>query len=246
MSSMLYSMCTIIQPLLTSEREGTKNDHFVCIVGGFLIEYFMWVKLLFTVFLIVHFFFLGVFYLNLVKLERLYVLVSVLFPFLFVWIPFINHNYGVASVWCWIRDWKDDCAKRKYVEGIVEQFALWYGPVSLTLTASIIIVILIFFIIARRAYSKSTVNSETVFLLQQSAGEASTNHNRKALNQMLPLLAYPVIFYILVLVPLVSRIYDAISPIVNYPLALTHSLSISAWGFFSSWALLIHILLRKK
>ena len=244
LSSMMFSVGIILQLIFTKYKKGT-FARYMCEFVGFSIEYFMWVKLLFTICLILHFFFLAVFLKNLMKLELLYVFVSILTPIFFVWIPFIHHSYGMAGAWCWIRDWKDDCARKDYREGIIEQFLLWYGPLFLSLTVSIMVVVFILFVLVRRAYSTSKISTEAGPLLYTTV-QSKIRHNRKALKQLLPLLAYPVIFYMLALLPLVNRIYDAISPNANYFLALGHCLSIGAWGFFSSWALLIHILLQKK
>ena len=247
LSSMMFSMGMIIQVVLINNKKGA-IDHLTCEMAGFVMEYFMWVKLLFSLSLIFHFFFVGVFKKSLVKLELIYVFLSLLLPLLFVWIPFINNSYGIAGAWCWIRDWEDDCAQKNYAIGIVEQFVLWYGPVFIALTISVVVIVFIAVITVRREYYLSVnfkLNSETRSLLH-STYEDSNNHNKKALKQMIPLLVYPVIFYVLVLVPLVNRIYDAISSKANYPLALIHSLSIGSWGFFSSCALLIHMLLKNK
>ena len=244
LSSMLFSVSMIVQ-LVLKQKKVEESDQIICQLAGFMIEYSIWVKLLFTLCLTLHFLFVGVFMKTLVRLEQVYVLTSLLFPILFVWIPFTNNTYGEAGAWCWIKDWKNNCAEKKFTDGIIEQFALWYVPVFITLTISIAVVIVILVIIARREYSRSKINSETISLLQ-SNHDNTAQHNKRALKQMLPLLAYPVIFYMLFLVPLADRIYDAMSHRVNYPLALTHSISIGAWGFFSSLALLMHVLLRTK
>ena len=216
-----------------------------CKVFGFFVEYFMWVKLLFTILLVFHF--LALFVYNerkLDKLEPLYVFVSFFLPMLFVWIPFIEGKYGKAGAWCWIQDWKNNCPNKKDLVGIVEQFVLWYAPLFISLTISIIVAVVIVITVAKRAYFKTTGQSEKTSLMTLQA--ETHKHNQGALKQLLPLLAYPIIFYLLALVPLINRMYDAVSSDVNYPLALCHILSLSSWGFFSSLALLVHVCIKKR
>ena len=73
------------------------------------------------------------------------------------------------------------------------------------------------------------------------------NHNNKtALKELLPLLAYPIIFFVLALFPLIDRIYDAILSQGFYLLILAHLITIaSCFFFFSGMALLVHILLLR-
>ena len=249
LSSMFFSVSLIIQVIFVNKKYwgSSEDSSVVCQIFGFVVEYFMWVKLLFTICLVFHFFMLAVYSKNLYKFELLYVLISVLLPLLYVWIPFIKNNYGGAGAWCWIKDWKRNCAKRNDQAGVVEQFVLWYGPLFFSLTVSIIMAALTFVILTRRAYSRNgTMQQSETGPLLYSTIQAETRHNRAALKQLLPLLAYPIIFYILAIIPLINRIYDAIHRSINYELTLAHSLAIGSWGFFSSCALLIHIFIKRK
>ena len=207
---------------------------------SFLLEYFLWIKLLFTLCLVFHLFCLSVCLKNFQKLEIGYVLFSILFPLLYSWIPFIHNSYGVAGAWCWIRDWKDDCATQKYLEGIIEQFVLWYVPVFISLTLSVIAVFIILIVLTQRAYTHK--NSENEYLIENH----ERNQNKKAMKEILPLLVYPVIFYFLILFPIINRVYSAISYKASFGLALAQSFTESLWGFFSSWALIIHILVMRQ
>ena len=124
---------------------------------------------------------------NFQKLEKGYVLFSILLPSLHSWIPFIHNSYGVAGAWCWIRDWKDDCATQKYIEGIIEQFVLWYGPLFVSLTLSIVAVSIILIVLAQRAYVLKNPENEHLILNHER------NQNKKAIKELLPLLVYQVI-----------------------------------------------------
>lgn len=242
LSAMCFSASLIVQISLINRN--LNNDDTLCETLGFFVEYFMWVKLLFTVSLVIHFYVLAIHSKNLQKFEPIYILISVFVPFLYVWIPFIKSTYGKAGAWCWIKDWRKDCAKANDKTGVIEQFVLWYGPLYASLTASAIIAIYVGITLTRRAYSNKN-HSETGPLLSNTIQRENT-HNQAAVKQLIPLLAYPVIFYLLALVPVINRIYDAISMNVNVSLAIAHAISIGSWGFFSSWALLIHIAIKKK
>ena len=206
-----------------------------CKAKGFFTVYIQWVNLLFTVSLTFHLFYLGVFLKNLEKMELSYVLFSTLFPLLFSWIPFIHNNYGVAGAWCWIRNWKGNCATQNYLEGIIEQFTLWYGPLFVCLTISIIATIIIVLVLLWRVCkAKSAVNQPLLKIKY-----------KKALHELLPLLAYPAIFDFLYLFPLVHRIYDAVTPFTSFKLALVNSITISLLGLFSSTVLILHVVIVK-
>ena len=240
MYQILSSLCLSVVEvsfLILLNYNGEIYYQIACKITAFLLEYFLWIKLLFTLCLIFHLFCLAVCLKNFQKLEAGYVLFSILFPLLYTWIPFIHNSYGVAGAWCWIRDWKDDCATQKYLEGIVEQFVLWYGPVFISITLSVVAVSIILIVLAQRAYANKNPENKCLY---------ERNQNKKAIKELLPLLAYPVIFYVFWLFPLINRIYNAISPNANFGFAVAHTSSESLWGFFSSWALIIHILVMRK
>ena len=244
MYQILSSLClSVIEASVITllNYNGDIYYQIACKTTAFLLEYCLWIKLLFTLCLVFHLFCLAVCLKHFQKLEIGYVLFSILFPLFFTWIPFIHNSYGVAGAWCWIRDWKDDCANEKYLEGIIEQFVLWYGALFVSLTLSVVAVFIIVIVLAQRAYAHKK-NPENEYLIENQ----ERNRNLKAIKELLPLLAYPVLFYILALFPLINRIYSAISPNANVKLAMAHSITESLWGFFSSWALIIHILVMRQ
>ena len=244
MYQILSSLCLSVAEVSFITLRNYDDDTYqqkVCKTTAFLLEYFLWIKLLFTLCLVFHLFSLAVCLKNFQKLEIGYVLFSILFPLLYTWIPFIHNSFGIAGAWCWIRDWKDDCANEKYHEGIIEQFVLWYGPLFISLTLSVVAVFIILIVLAQRAYAHKK-NPENECLIENH----ERNQNKKAIKELLPLLTYPVLFYILALFPLINRVYSAISYNANVNLAMAHSITESSWGFFSSWALIIHILVMRQ
>ena len=102
---------------------------------------------------------------------------------------FIHNSYDIAGAWCRIRNWKDICATRHYIEGITEQFVLWYSPLFFFLTITIIGV---FIMVAWRACKKNTSNLENEALLMNQ----QRSQHKKALKELLPLLAYHSMRYV--------------------------------------------------
>lgn len=181
-----------------------------------------------------HLFLFAVFFKNFQRLELVYVLSSILIPLLHGWIPFIHNSYGMSGAWCWIRGWEDDCMTKKYEEGIIEVFALWYGPVIIALALNSLGIVVIIITMLCRAYQQ--VKSESDKLLSREKEQ-----KRKALRQLLPLLAYPVLFFLLMLIPFAHRIYDAAAHGISYPLTLAHAVANPCWGLLSGLALIAHI-----
>ena len=103
----VYSMAEILQ-LVDINYTGNTLQDATCKAVASLLQYLVWMTLLFTMCLVFHIFCLAVCLKNLEKQEKVYVLVSVLLPLLQFWIPFVNDSYGLVGAWCWIRNWKDD------------------------------------------------------------------------------------------------------------------------------------------
>ena len=236
LSCLLFSVSESLV-LMNYNYNETKRFHVsACLATAFLMQYTMWVKLLFTLCLVFHLFCLAVCLKNFTKLEIAYVLLSALSPLLNAWIPFVNNFYNLAGGWCWIHAWKDNCPTHKYKNGIIEQFTLWYGPLFVALTLCLIAVIMIVLVLVRRAYLSHKKEAEPLI---------TENRNKTALKELLPLLVYPIIFFVLAVFPLVDRIYGAASKSKHgsyYTLLMAHSITQASWGFFSALALIIHVL----
>ena len=218
----------------------------VCIVTGFLLEYCLWTKLLFVICLTFHLFCFAVLTKNLRKLEPFYIGISTLFPLVPACIPMATSSYGTAGAWCWIPDEKvsQNCTVEVYQTGLIEQYALWLGPVTFALALDNIAVVAIFVtLLCRACKRKRTHGDEHIHLLSHSQ---RLDPNKEAFRQMLPLLAYPVIFFILNSMPLARRIYEVATHKNSFTLALLHAILGPSWGFFSSLALIVHVCLIHK
>ena len=239
MSGMMFSFAVMLFFGSINYNKHKLGYKVVCQLQAFLSLYLVWVKLLFTLNLIIHLFCLVVFMKNFKKLELFYVLFSTLFPLSLAWIPFIHNNFNLAGAWCWIRDWKGNCASMHYMEGIVEQFVLWFGPLVVFLVIGIVIACVIFIVLVWRIYRLFSVDKA---LLEKS--NLKLKH-QEMLREVLPLLAYPIIFCLLSLIPIANRIYNAVSPSPSFELAVLHALTIYSMGMFSSIVLLVHVIVVK-
>ena len=165
------------------------------------------------------------------RLELVYALSPLVLPLFFVWVPFIHNNYAPAGVWCWIRRVGDDC--EQVLSGVIEQYALWYGPqFFLTLVNTCIIIATIVSII-RKVYHF------------RKCGETPTDY-KNTLKQVLPILAYPIIFQILSLFALSHRLSNLISSRLIVPLLIMHSIAEPSWGIFAAATFMVYFVVWKK
>ena len=236
LSAMMFS-CTMIMVLGLINYDSHSLPYIItCKARAFLVEYFFIVNLLFTICLAFHLFYLAVFLKNLERLEVPYILVSTTVPLLFVWVPFINDSYGLVDAWCWIKYRKGKCDSEPYLEGIIEQIALWFVPLFVCLTVCLVAAVVIVAVLVKRVcvtYSEKTVLIENHLKLK----------NKKTLKELLPLLAYSVVFYCISFVPFAIRInaYHKDSPPDNIRVLILHALATSSFGLFSSLILVTHI-----
>ena len=75
-----------------------------------------------------------------VALETLLVVVSVVGPALYGWVPFVAVPYGETGPWCWIRTLDREC---QIIKGSFwEQMGIWYIPFGITAFFSLFAIIL--------------------------------------------------------------------------------------------------------
>ena len=209
LSSFSLTLALVLSLMLIDYDEESLYYKVACKTDAFLLQYTATVKLLFTICLNFHIFSLAVCLKNFRKLELCYIFFSCFTPLMTSWIPFIGDFYGLAGAWCWIKTWKHNCASHHYTQGILEQFLLWYGPLFLSLTASVISVFVVILVLLHQSYGYCR---KSVPEREQLLEKEERKKMRNALRDLLPLLAYPLLFYVLTLLPLVNRIYSSISP----------------------------------
>ena len=253
LAALFYGLSLALELVFINNPESELKDTFGCVAISFFFLYFSWVKLMFTSWVVLHLLCFSVFYKNLQHLEKLFVCISIGFPLLFVWVPFLpwrtdipNNNsnrtfaYGSAGAWCWIKNWENDTSDKKFIPGIAEQFILWYGP---ALFCSIVDSIAIIIITAR------------LVCCQPSSEEAApllpSGQRMKALKELLPLLVYPILFCILLIPPLVNRIIGASIDCNTPAIFIVVSTMISGvfiplQPLFAGLALVVHVAVLKR
>ena len=90
LSASLYSIVCVMEVIFINYQYDTY--HILCIIEGFMLEYTLWIKLMFTFCLTFHLFCLSVFHVKFARLEVFYVLASIFGPLLFIWILFVSIN----------------------------------------------------------------------------------------------------------------------------------------------------------
>ena len=192
-------------------------------------------KLLFTMWVTFHIFCFGVLRKNIDKLEVLYVATSLLVPAMIAIVPLTTKTYlhynttQIFHSYCYIYsvNYSGDLQ-------IIERFTLWDGPALVILSATSIGMVVMVITIARLLCRK----------VQYDPTHGTDNY-WKALKELLPLAAFPILFFIFKLPELVFDIYVAIigSPSES-SLAVT-LLSIALWSLASGITLLIHLSVAK-
>ena len=255
-------MATVIGSTIVGVRLDFAHHHRLCQAIGFFVQYSIWTLLLLTTFVSFHLSSLVFFYKMFNKLEPFYILFTLVFPLLFSWIPFIHNTYGLAGAWCWIRAFDhEDCSF--YIEGLIEQYVLWYGPLFVVLIGNFASTVAVSVVLCYRAFRKPPIQRAAAKRVVESGKaekrktvtfEESMNdaHNeearlyKKALKKTLPLLVYPIIFNIFSWFALANRIRRVISPGSSYASWVIHAIAAPTWAFFVGVMFIIYVIARKK
>ena len=231
MAALLVSAIHLLE--LTSINHNNIHNP-LCITLGFLMEYVILVKIMFILCLTFHLFCFSICHVNLNQLEIMHILISIITPLLFVWIPFIHHLYGLAGAWCWIKNWKDNHADSKIVEGEIEQYALLYGPAIISLSMANIAVIVIISVLTCRAYG--CCNKHYRLLVKEEK-------YKKVLKEVLPLVAYPILSFLLYIPGFINRLIGSVTKDVNFASFILSAISSTSLNFFAGLTFIIHILI---
>lgn len=186
--------------------------------------YTEWTKLLFTTWVTFHLFCFAVFHKNLKKLEVLYVVTSLLVPVIIAIIPLVTQSYGLnpSSGVCYI--YNNETSVK-----LIERIALWECPAMFMLLAMSIAMVVIVIKLARQLSR------------QRSKYESITDDDQFmiALKQILPLAAFPMLFFICEVPVLIVDVYS-----IEYStqgLKLFSIVCISLWSMTSGATVIIHI-----
>ena len=201
----------------------------VCTAIGFFVMYTRWTKLLFTMWVTFHLFCFGVLRKNINNIEVVYVATSLLLPAPIAIAPVVRGKYTYYS-----NSLAYDC----FINGpnaIVEKLVLWDGPAIFILTATSFTMVIMVTIIIK-------------LLLRKLKYEPTTGNDKfwRALKELLPLAAFPVLFLIFKLPELTLDIYMSVNHDKPNDAFLVVTLAfISLWGMASGMTLIIHLSMVK-
>ena len=245
-AALFFSFALSIQLMAYNYDSKSEYSTRSCEAVGFLMQFSIWVKVMFTACLTFHLFFLVVFFKNFQKLEVFYILFAVFFPLLHSWIPFTTNSFGMSDAWCWIRGWKDNCARSKSAPGLIEQFALCYGPFYLIALLDALAIVVMVVVLLRRAFFKKRISLRKVVNDDVPLLASRKDQKKEAVRQLLPLLIYPILFLLMIGFGLVDRVYAAIAKTVSFPLTIIHAVLGFSWPCFAGLALILHLCSLKE
>lgn len=170
-----------------------------CNFAGFFSHYTSWVEVLALCCLTFNVFLNAVVDKWLTRLEAVYIFLPYLLPFLWVWIPFINHSFGNGEAWCDIRPIESDCSR--YLIGDIMRFVLWYVPLYILCIAMLVAALVAAYMIHR--------NSKLWYGIHDPFKEEKTNMLK---SNVRPLIWYPVLYSILNVFSVANQVDVAIDP----------------------------------
>ena len=219
----LASVC-VMQVMFINYDESPNIYDRICTVFGFLSLYTEWMKLLFTMWVTFHLFCFAVLHKNLKKLEVLYVVTSILVPALIAAVPLVTHTYGLRpdGNTCYI--YANESA------AFIERLALWDGPAMFMLIAASTAMVVMVLKLASHTYRRYKYEPIT-----------DGNQFTKALKQLLPLVAFPILFFIFEIPVFLNHIYTTQHSTPNEGLYIALYMCVSLWTMTSGATVIIHI-----
>ena len=224
LSALLLASVSVTEVMFINYDDSPNIYGRICIAIGFLGLYTEWMKLLFTMWVTFHLFCFAVLHKNLKKLEVLYVVTSLLVPALIAAVPLVSHTYGLnpgVNI-CYI-----------YVNtsvAFIERLALWDGPAMLMLIASSTAMVVMVIKLASHMYRRYKYESIT-------DGDQFT----KAIKQLLPLAAFPMLFFIFEIPVILYHISTTQHSTPNEGLSIVFTICVSLWTMTSGATVIIHI-----
>ena len=225
LAALVIAIAQLLQVLI-----GNAKYNSVCIALGWFGMYFQWVKLLFTVWTTFHLFCFAILHKNLKKLEVLYAVTSLLVPIVIAAVPLITHSYGYSSVdGCYIPAYAGNVTLNN---AIIERFALWDGPAMVILLVLSITMAVMVTKLGGRVYGRLQYEQIT-----------DGDQFSKALKQLLPLAAFPILFFLFTYhySYMTSTIPLSLHATPNENVILTADIFIFLWSLTSGLTLIVHI-----
>ena len=193
-----------------------------CTLFAFLDLYSGWTKLIFTACVTFHLFCFAVLHKNYRRLEPLYVVFSLIIPAVIASVPLALRGYGPAGFSCWIEERRNNGSLIR--DGVIETFALWYGPSTIILIFTSLAMIVLVIALVRRAYFRRPL---------------MRYQNGKALKQLLPLAAFPILFSI---PPLLNHIYSVMDSSSDAQIiSPLDAACVIGWSLLTGVSVIVHV-----
>ena len=241
-AALFIGLARSMQLLLMAVNDNETN-HKVCVALAYIIVSIDWIKLVFTAWITVHLFAYAVFRKNLKKLEIPLVVIGLIAGPVIASVPLFTHSYGRAGAWCWITDNDQDCPSEDFSTGEIEQFAIWFVPAIVILLINSIIGTITVATMGYRICCAEGVRKvqPNIDNEERTALVKGKDPQKNALMMLLPLIAYPFIYCILIITPLVSRFYQLAAHQSNFELFLASAVLIPSFSLSVGIVFLIHI-----
>ena len=126
-------------------------------------------------------------------LELVYVVLIFILPFTLMWIPFVTRAYGQIGFYCWIRAKTGDGC-RPFPLGIGLQFLLWYVPLAVALVHLLALYCRVMWITSKQRKRWDGNSNPT------------TLRNKLKTKDVRKLIWYPLVYFLLYLVPLAAHL----------------------------------------
>ena len=203
----------------------------LCAAAGFLTNVVDWMILSIICWIVFYFVMVLVFKYGADAIRRKHEMcgltVVLVLPFLFNWIPFVKNMYGLSGGECWMKPSVTSYCKYDNV-GLAFIFLLAYGPEILVGIITLVSFGTITIVMCKRA-------------LQQEQGLCQSSVHWQGIKEVLPLLLYPLIYFLLWMGLVATRIYDGTQDRkFQYSLMLIHDIISGVIIFLLPPAFLLH------
>ena len=169
--------------------------------------------------------------------EILCVILLLVAPFLFSWIPYVKDMYGPSGLWCWIKTIsttesdEDRCGHESFQHlSLALMLIMFYGPLAVILTFGLVCMIVVIVLVWTGSKHLHGCNRQK---------------HRNNMKEIGFVLAYPIIYWIFCSFLLVNRIYSSVNTNSKdlppyYPLWIIHAVADPARIVIPALAFLLH------
>ena len=155
-------------------------------------------------------------------LELAYIMIIFILPFTIMWIPFVTGAYGKTGFYCWIRAQTDKC--EVFPTGVALQFLMWYLPLLFTLTYLLLLYCRVMWLTSKHKKRWDGNSNPTA------------QRSKLRMKDVRQLIWYPLIYFLLYLVPLAAQLSLIIFTTPVYSLWFISAISQPLQGGFAAVA----------